>query len=70
MATLVIDIPEKKTALVKQILRGLGVTFKDESAVTSSYKKKLTQVSTWDKGDLDAASEAGNAFNSLTPQQW
>jgi hypothetical protein len=32
METLVISIPNKKSALVKQILKGLGVTIKSESA--------------------------------------
>jgi hypothetical protein len=32
METLIINIPDKKSALVKQILKGLGVTIKTETA--------------------------------------
>jgi vacuolar-type H+-ATPase subunit I/STV1 len=31
METLVINVPSKKSALVKQILKGLGVTIKSET---------------------------------------
>ncbi|QDW26355.1 hypothetical protein FFJ24_016645 [Pedobacter sp. KBS0701] len=42
METLIINIPEKKSELVKQLLRELGVTFKKESA-SKSVPNSVTQ---------------------------
>jgi len=44
METLIISIPDKKTALVKQILKGLGVTIKSETKdqmKPSDYAKSI-----------------------------
>ena len=44
METLIINVPEKKSALVKQILKGLGVTIKAETAnqiKPSDYAKSI-----------------------------
>jgi hypothetical protein len=71
METLIINIPEKKSTLVKQILIGLGVTIQQSSKKTSSnYKKKLATVSTWTDDDLKGFEEGAKAFESLKPQQW
>jgi hypothetical protein len=46
MERLIIDIPKTKSTLVKQILRGLGVTIQQEiKSQPSAYKKKISQVS-------------------------
>jgi len=37
METLIINIPEKKSELVKELLKELGVTFRKESAGKSAY---------------------------------
>ncbi|MFI5137573.1 MAG: hypothetical protein ACHQIM_07080 [Sphingobacteriales bacterium] len=53
METLVIKIPEKKSALVKQILKGLGVTIQPSGKTSlSAYKQKLANVSVWTDDDL------------------
>ncbi len=45
MEKLTINIPDKQSSLVKQILKGLGVTFQHEThASPSAYKEKLTLV--------------------------
>ncbi|HTD39831.1 MAG TPA: hypothetical protein VK671_04365 [Mucilaginibacter sp.] len=44
METLIINIPDKKSALVKQILLGLGVTIKSENGdkmKPSDYAKSI-----------------------------
>ncbi|HEY4196998.1 MAG TPA: hypothetical protein VGM63_15755 [Mucilaginibacter sp.] len=44
METLIISIPDKKSALVKQILKGLGVTIKAETGnqmKPSDYAKSI-----------------------------
>lgn len=52
MEKLVINIPESKSTLVKQILKGLGVTIQQESqSHPSAYKQKLTEVTTWSDED-------------------
>ena len=71
MERLVINIPERKSTLVKQILKGLGVTIQHESKSTpSAYKQKLTKVTTWADEDLSVFKESKKAFENLKPQQW
>lgn len=53
METLIINIPEKKSTLVKQILKGLGVTIHPTSKTgVSGYKQKLANVSVWTDDDI------------------
>lgn len=55
MERLVINIPESKSSLVKQILAGLGVIFQEGKITnTALYKKELTKVSTWSDDDIKA----------------
>ncbi len=71
MERLVINVPEKKSTLVKQILKVLGVTIQQESKFTpSAYKQKLTRVATWSDEDLNIFEESKKAFENLKPQQW
>ncbi len=45
METLIINIPEKKSNLVKQILKGLGVTIQQiDKPNLSDYKKKIAKI--------------------------
>lgn len=52
METLIINIPDKKSKLVKQILKGLGVTIQEKHFSSISYKDKIQQVSVWSEDDL------------------
>lgn len=53
METLIINIPNKKSTLVKQILKGLGVTIQGNGQTNeSAYRQKLLKVSTWSEEDL------------------
>lgn len=71
MERLTINIPEKKITLVKQILKGLGVTIQQEThSNISAYKKKLANVSTWSDEDIKVFEESKKAFENLKPQQW
>ena len=71
METLIINIPDKKSTLVKQILKGLGVTIQDSSQnKESAYRKKLLKVSTWSEADLNSFEDGEKAFENLSPQQW
>jgi hypothetical protein len=71
METLIINIPDKKSALVKQILKGLGVTIQDKNRTKeSAYRKKLLKVSTWMDEDLKGFEDSRKSFENLRPQQW
>ena len=69
MERLVIDIPEDKSTLVKQILSGLGVTIQQDNHL-SQYKQKLASVSTWTDEDLKVFEESKKALNNFKPEQW
>lgn len=70
METLTINIPDKKITLVKQILRGLGVTILEKHHANSSYKDKILKVSTWTEEDLKSIDNAKNSFGGLKSEQW
>jgi isopentenyldiphosphate isomerase len=72
MERLVIDVPDKKSALVKQILEELGVTIQKKTSenTISDYQQKLAQVSVWSDEDIKAIEDAKKAFNSLKPAEW
>jgi hypothetical protein len=71
METLIINIPEKKSALVRQVLKDMGVTIQQAGKKDiSGYKQKLTQVSVWSDDDLKVFEESKKAFENLKPQQW
>jgi len=71
MEKLTINIPENKSTLVKQILKGLGVTILRESHITNSeYKKRLASVSTWSEEEVKVLEENKNAFQNFKPEQW
>jgi len=53
MEKLVINVPEKKSTLVKQILLGLGVTIQGATVATENhYKEKLAGVSVWSDDEI------------------
>jgi hypothetical protein len=70
MERLTINIPDKKSALVKQILKGLGVTIQEKHPVGSAFKDKLVKVSTWTEEDLKSFDDAQKAFSGLKSAQW
>ena len=71
METLIINIPDKKSTLVKQILKGLGVIILENSQTKeSAYRKKLLKVSTWAEEDLKNFENSRKSFEDLRPQQW
>lgn len=70
METLIINIPDKKSKLVKQILKGLGVTIQEKHFSNTSYKDKIQHVSVWTEDDLKSFENAKNSFESLNPAQW
>ncbi|MGN7205871.1 hypothetical protein ACTHQF_16485 [Pedobacter sp. SAFR-022] len=71
MERLTIEIPESKSALVKQILEALGVVIKaKKQANTGDFRKKLADVTVWSEDDLKVFEESKIAFERLKPQQW
>ena len=71
MEQLVINVPDKKSALVKQILEELGVTIQQpQKGMSSEYKEKIAKISVWSDEDLKIFDESRKAFNSLKPAEW
>jgi vacuolar-type H+-ATPase subunit I/STV1 len=65
METLIINIPDKKSALVKQILKGLGVTIKSETKdqmKPSDYAKSINISKEDAKKMLHDISESRNEW--------
>lgn len=71
MERLTISIPDKKSALVKQILKGMGVIIQNANTTTSSpYKEKLVKVSTWEEKDVEYLNDNNNAFSNFKVEEW
>ena len=66
-----INIPDKKSTLVKQILEGLGVTIQQiDKPAPSNYKQRLANVSVWTDDDLKIFEESKKAFENLKSEEW
>lgn len=62
---------KKKSILVKQILKGLGVTIEtDAKSDSTSYKQKLTKISNWSEQDVKVFRETKKAFDNFNAQEW
>ena len=72
MEKLTINIPETKSALVKQLLKELGVVFQSASKKksVSDVRAKLANISVWSDKDLEVFEENKQVFDKLTPPQW
>ena len=71
MERLIIDVPDKKSALIRQLLTELGVSIKTENQnETSSYRNKLLQVSVWSEEDLKCFEEGKRGFENFKPPEW
>jgi len=62
MERLIIEVPEQKSNLVKQILTGLGVIIKQDNKDISTYKQKISGISVWTDEDIKSVEEGKNAF--------
>ena len=70
MEKLIINVPEEKSALVKELLKELGVTIEQEKMDMEAYREKLLQVGVWSDEDIKPIEEARTHFNSLKPAKW
>ena len=71
MERLIINIPEKKSALVKKMLEGFGVSFQGSARpAPSGYREKISKVSTWTAEETTVFEETKKAFDSLKPHSW
>nr|WP_294895718.1 hypothetical protein [uncultured Pedobacter sp.] len=52
METLIINIPEQKSDLVKTLLTELGVTFQKEVQSEKIRKEKLLKISVWSEEEI------------------
>lgn len=70
MEKLIINVPKGKSALIKELLKELGVTIQQEKVDMEAFKEKILQIPVWSDEDVKPIEEARNAFNSLKPVQW
>jgi hypothetical protein len=71
MEKLVINIPDGKSGIVKQVLQGLGVYPSGHKApVKGEYKKRLLHISTWSDEELKTIEDGGKSFNDLKAEEW
>ncbi len=64
MEKLTINIPETKSALVKQLLKELGVVFQSASKKesVSDVRAKLANISVWSDKDMEVFEENKQVF--------
>ncbi|WP_299289400.1 hypothetical protein [uncultured Mucilaginibacter sp.] len=67
MEKLIIYVPERKSALVKELLKELGVTIEKEKMDMEAHLKEIANMPVWTDEDLKPIEEAREAFNSLKP---
>lgn len=67
METLIINILEQKSDLVKTPLTELGVTFQKEVQSEKIRKEKLLKISVWSEEEIAEIEKAGKGFNHIKP---
>ncbi|MGI4750108.1 MAG: hypothetical protein ACRYFB_05710 [Janthinobacterium lividum] len=70
MEKLIINVPERKSALVKELLKELGVTIERDTIDREAHLKKIAEMPVWDEEDLKQMEEARSHFDSIKPAQW
>lgn len=70
MEKLIINVPESKSALIKAVLKELGVTIEQEKMDKEAHLKEIANMPIWSDEDLKPMEDAREAFNSLKPAQW
>ena len=69
MEKLIINVPEEKSQLVKQLLKELGVTIEQEKMDMEAYRKNLAQVSTWTDEEVKIFEETIKHLNNTELQE-
>jgi hypothetical protein len=71
METLIINVPENKSALVKAVLKELGVTIQElPKKNLSAYKQKIAKIPVWADEDIKPIEEARKGFECFKPIEW
>lgn len=70
MEKLIINIPEEKSQLVKQLLKELGVIIEQEKMDMEAHLKEIANMPVWSDEDVKPIEEARTHFESLKPAQW
>ena len=71
MEKLVINVPDGKSNIVKQVLHSLGVTIPGYDApIKGEYKKSLLKITVWSAEDLKQIEDASKALNNLKAEEW
>lgn len=71
MERLIIEVPDQKSSLVKQLLTELGVTIQSENAVDkSTFKQNLLKVSVWTDEDVKDFEKNIKTLKNWKPEEW
>jgi hypothetical protein len=70
MEKLIIDLPEEKSTLVKQLLKELGVKFDSISLEDNKDKAFLSNVSVWSEKEIQSIIEVSKSLGSAPIQEW
>lgn len=72
MERLLINVPKKKSALVKQLLQELGIVFQsiDKDKKKAEMKSNLEKVSVWSDEDLEVFEKSKKEFNKFSAPKW
>ncbi len=69
MEKLVIEVPNEKIQMVKDLLKAIGVAYRSDPKERIN-KDALTKVSVWTKKDTDAIEEVSKSMQSLSIREW
>ena len=69
METLIINIPDTKSDLVKTLLTELGVTY-EQKKDAADFMEAIENSPVWTEENFENMALAAKSFNSLKPAKW
>jgi hypothetical protein len=69
MEKLIIEVPDKKIHMVKQLLTAIGVKHRDYSKHKKN-KDDLKKVSVWTEEEIEAVEKVSKSLQSLQIKEW
>ncbi|QBQ40281.1 hypothetical protein [Sphingobacterium psychroaquaticum] len=71
MDKLILNIPKKKSTLIKKFLNDQGISYSKEDEFNSNkYKQKLKKISTWSKQDLEILKKVSGTITGIKIPKW
>lgn len=69
MEKLIIEVPDEKIQMVKDLLKAIGVKHSSFSK-NRTKKEALANVSVWTEKDIDAIETVSKSMQSLSIKEW